>query len=155
MLGACFSVEFLLLFVALDHTSVVRASSIFYAMPIWLALAAHFLFPGERLTPLRLVGFALGFGGVVLTFAGRGDAGDASLGGDLAALIAGLCWASIVIVARRTRLGTNAPETQIFWQVLVSTVVLIAVAPLFGDPAGARVRCDVWRSCCWCRRWAW
>ena len=32
--GVLFSAEFLLLFVALDNTSVVRASSLFYAMPI-------------------------------------------------------------------------------------------------------------------------
>lgn len=134
LMGLCFSVEFLLLFVALDNTGVVRASSIFYAMPIWLAVAAHFLFPGERLTPLRLTGFALGFAAVVLTLVGRGGGTDGSLPGDLAALVAGMAWAAIVVVARRTRLGATAPETQIFWQVAVSAVILTAAAPLFGGP---------------------
>ncbi len=134
VMGLCFSVEFLLLFVALDHTGVVRASSIFYAMPIWLAVAAHFLFPGERLTPLRALGFLLGFGGVVLTLAGRGAGSEGSLTGDLAALVAGMAWAAVVVAARRTRLGGTAPETQIFWQVAVSSVLLLAAAPLFGDP---------------------
>jgi len=132
--GALFSAEFLLLFVALDNTSVVRASSLFYAMPIWLALAAHFLFPGERLTPKKALGFALGFGGVVLTFAGREGAGDGGIWGDLAATVAGMSWAGIVVVARRTRFGTASPESQIFWQVTTSTVILIALSPLFGLP---------------------
>ncbi|MFN4099008.1 MAG: DMT family transporter [Pararhodobacter sp.] len=132
--GLLFSAEFLLLFVALDNTSVVRASSLFYAMPIWLALAAHFLFPGERLTPKRALGFALGFGGVVLTFAGRGGAGEGGIWGDLAATVAGMAWAGIVVVARRTRFGTAPAESQIFWQVTTSTVILLALSPLFGFP---------------------
>lgn len=133
LMGAFFSIEFLLLFAALDHTSVVRASSLFYAMPIWLALFGHFLFPGERLTPLRFAGFLLGFSAVVLSFAGRaGGLGDGSVAGDLAALLGGLFWAAIVVVARTSPMGTTAPETQIFWQVLVSGVTLTAVAPLYG-----------------------
>lgn len=136
--GLLFSSEFLLLFLALDSTSVVRASSLFYAMPIWLALAAHFLFPGERLTPRRLLGFVLGFAGVVATFAGRGlnaeGLGDGSLWGDLAAVVAGMSWAAVVVVSRKTRFGMATPESQIFWQVAVSALVLTAMAPLFGGP---------------------
>ena len=135
LMGLCFTVEFLLLFVALDLTSVVRASSIFYAMPIWLALVAHFLVPGERLTPVRFAGFLLGFGGVVLTLAGRaGGLGEGTLAGDLAALVAGMAWAAIVVVSRRSQLGGTAPETQLAWQTLVSAVVLIALAPVYGGP---------------------
>ncbi|MCL4674629.1 MAG: DMT family transporter, partial [Pararhodobacter sp.] len=135
LMGLLFSAEFLFLFVALDHTNVVRASSLFYAMPIWLALAAHFLFPGERLTPVRFVGFLMGFGGVVLTFAARADVSTAgNIWGDLAALVAGMAWAVIVIVSRVTRMGTTHSETQLFWQLSVSAVVLCALAPLFAGP---------------------
>lgn len=133
MLGGFFSLEFLLLFAALDNTSVVRASALFYAMPIWLALFGHFLFPGERLTPVRFAGFLLGFAAVVLTLAGRaGGLGEGNLAGDLAALFGGLSWAAIVVVSRTTPIGAAAPETQIFWQVLVSGIVLTAAAPLYG-----------------------
>ncbi|GAB4265919.1 MAG: DMT family transporter [Pararhodobacter sp.] len=135
LLGLCFTVEFLLLFVALDQTTVVRASSLFYAMPIWLALAAHVLFPGERLTPVRFAGFLLGFAGVVITFAGRPDAlAGGSLWGDAAALVAGMGWAAIVVVSRSTAIGNEPPEAQLFWQVLVSAVLLCAAAPLYGGP---------------------
>lgn len=135
VMGVLFAAEFLFLFLALDNTSVVRASSIFYAMPIWLALAAHFLFPGERLTPIRFLGFLMGFSGVVLTFAGRADAVEAgNIWGDLAALIAGVSWAGVVVVSRKSRMGLARPETQIFWQLLVSAALLCAVAPLFAGP---------------------
>lgn len=134
LLGLVFSAEFLFLFLALDNTSVVRTSSIFYAMPIWLALAAHWLFPGERLTPLRLLGFMAGFAGVVLTLIGRGDDEPGGYWGDLAALLASLGWMGVVLVSRLTRIGQASAETQIFWQVAVSAVVLTAAAPLFGAP---------------------
>lgn len=138
LIGFLFAAEFLLLFVALDLTNVVRASSIFYAMPIWLAVAAHFLFAGERLTPVRFAGFLLGFAGVVVTFAGRADIAEGgNLWGDLAALIAGMAWAAIIVMSRRTRLGTTAAETPIFWQLTVSAVLLCMAAPLYG---GALVR---------------
>lgn len=136
LIGALFSAEFGLLFLALDCTTVVRASSLFYAMPIWLAVLAHFLFPGERLTRLRTLGFVLGFAGVVLTLAGRPQAvsGAASLSGDLAALAAGLSWAGVVVFARRSHLGTAAPETQMIWQIALSAPIMATLAPLFGGP---------------------
>ena len=62
--GSLFAMEFMLTFVAFDYTSVSRATMLFYTMPFWLALAAHFLIPGERMTLLRTAGLALAVTGV-------------------------------------------------------------------------------------------
>jgi drug/metabolite transporter (DMT)-like permease len=135
LIGTAFGAEFFFLFVALDQTTLVRASVLFYAMPLWLAVAAHFLFPGEQLTPLRVLGFALGFAAVVLVLSGRsaGDpAAEYSLWGDLAALAAGMCWAAIILCARLTPLQATPAETQLFWQLAVSAPLLLALAPLYG-----------------------
>ena len=140
LIGAAFATEFFFLFIALDNTTVVRASIIFYAMPLWLAIAAHFLFPGERLTRMRTAGFLMGFAAVALVMGaqlGEGAAEGGSLMGDLAALVAGMCWAAIILFARLTRLQTVQPETQLFWQLLVSAPILLALTPLYG---GALVR---------------
>jgi uncharacterized membrane protein len=59
LIGSVFAIEFVFLFLALDLTTVIRTSVIFYSMPVWLALAAHFLLPGERLTGPRALGLAL------------------------------------------------------------------------------------------------
>ncbi len=135
LIGSLFAIEFMLLYWALDNTNVVRASSLFYAMPIWLTLAAHFLFPGDRLSLRRGLGLVLGFGAVVVTFAARADILEGgSLRGDLAALFAGMAWAGIVVVSRRSRLGQTSAETQLMWQLMVSAILLIAVAPLFAGP---------------------
>ena len=135
LVGAAFSAEFFLLFIALDNTTVVRASVIFYAMPIWLALAAHFLFPGERLTLSRAAGFLIGFVAVALVLATQAPGTaptDSTLMGDLAALAAGIFWASIILCVRLTRLQEAAPESQLFWQLLVSAPLLLALAPVYG-----------------------
>jgi drug/metabolite transporter (DMT)-like permease len=82
-----------------------------------------------------VLGFALGFAAVVLVLSGRsaGDRGRAySLRGDMAALAAGMCWAAIVLCARLTPLQAAPPETQLFWQFLVSAPLLLALAPLYG-----------------------
>lgn len=137
LIGIAFAAEFFFLFIALDNTTVVRASIIFYAMPLWLAGAAHFLFPGERLTPMRTAGFLMGFAAVALVMGaqlGDGMAEGGSLMGDLAALLAGMCWAAIVLFARLTRLQGVQPETQLFWQLLVSAPILLALTPLYGGP---------------------
>ncbi|MEO5615296.1 MAG: DMT family transporter [Cypionkella sp.] len=60
-IGAVFAAEFFCLFMALDLTAVSRASMIFYTMPLWLAVAAHFWRPNERITPKRGIGLGLAF----------------------------------------------------------------------------------------------
>ncbi len=134
IIGLIFSVEFIGLFVALDLTSVTRTSVIFYSMPVWTAIAAHFFLPGERLTPVKLVGLTLAFGGVVWVIADRdaGVVGTASVIGDLAALMGALGWTGLAIFARVSKLNKTSPEMQMFWQLSVSGPVLIAVAFLFG-----------------------
>lgn len=136
LIGFFFAAEFFLLFVALDLTTVVRAAILFYAMPLWTAALAHALIPGERLTPVRLLGFLTGFSGVALTLAGQAGGlaavQDGNLTGDLLALTAGLFWALILIAARRTPLAAAEPETVLFWQLLVSAPLLAAAAPVYG-----------------------
>jgi drug/metabolite transporter (DMT)-like permease len=131
LMGVLFAGEFVFLFTALDLTTVARTSVIFYTMPLWLALMAHFVIPGERVTPLKAAGQALAFSGVVVAIAWRGGGGEASLAGDLCALVAAVGWAGLALVAR-TGLAGVAPDRQLFWQVLVSAPILLALAPLFG-----------------------
>ena len=128
--GTLFAIEFMCLYSALDLTTVSRASIIFYSMPVWLALIAHFVLPAERLSGLRILGLALAMGGVVLALADR--TGAPSLLGDLLALIAAICWACIALSIRLTNLKTLAPADQLLWQLVVSAPLLLLAAPWFG-----------------------
>jgi drug/metabolite transporter (DMT)-like permease len=133
LIGLCFAVEFLFLFLALDLTTVTRTSVIFYTMPVWLALMGHVLIPGERITRSKGAGLALAFGGVVLAITQRGgQGGEAALLGDLCALAAAMGWAGIALLAKASRLREVRPETQLLWQLAISAPVLFVAAPLFG-----------------------
>jgi drug/metabolite transporter (DMT)-like permease len=133
LLGAFFTAEFLLLFTALDLTTVSRMSVIFYSMPIWLSLGAHFLIPGERMSRRKALGLAVAFAGVTWAILDRpAGAAEASLAGDLCALGAAIGWASIGLTLRATKVREANPETQLLWQLGLSAVVLTALAPLFG-----------------------
>ncbi|MDK3016363.1 DMT family transporter [Pseudodonghicola flavimaris] len=130
--GAVFGFEFMALFVALDHTTVSRASVIFYSMPVWLGLAAHLWLPGERLSGARMAGMALALAGVALAMADRSQ-GAASLLGDSLALAATLGWAAIVMITRATPLAQVSPSVQLFFQVAVSAPVMLIAAALIGE----------------------
>ncbi len=133
-IGSLFALEFVFLFISLDLTTVTRVSVIFYTMPLWLALLAHVFIPGERLTTIKVLGLLAAFAGVVLAIAWRGggaEQGSASLLGDIFALFGALSWAGIAFVAR-TGLSHVAPDRQLIWQLGVSAVLLLSVAPLFG-----------------------
>lgn len=132
LLGTLFGVEFLLLFIALDLTTVSRTSIVFYSMPVWLALAAHFLLPGETLSRRRVLGLVLAMVGVIWALFDPQSRGAGNLSGDILALLASLCWAGIALVVRVTPVSKLPAESQLFWQLSVSAVILCVAAPLFG-----------------------
>ncbi|MEL7462989.1 MAG: DMT family transporter [Pseudomonadota bacterium] len=132
--GTFFAAEFILLFQALDYTTVSRASIFFYTMPFWVALAAHFLIAGERLTPVKLAGLALAIAGVALAMASdERPASDKALLGDLMCLLGAMGWAAIALIARTTTLSKSAPEMQLLYQLAVSAPIMLALAFVLGE----------------------
>ncbi|UOA14933.1 MULTISPECIES: DMT family transporter [Sulfitobacter] len=129
--GAFFTLEFVCLFLALDLTTVSRASILLYSMPVWLGIAAHLWLPGERLSRARLLGMGLAMGGVALALSDGGAEGASWLG-DLLALLAALCWAGIALCVRITPLSKVPPAQQLMMQLIISAPVLLLLAPLFG-----------------------
>jgi drug/metabolite transporter (DMT)-like permease len=143
-LGALFASEFICIFFALDITSVARVSILFYTMPLWLSIAAHFLIPDERIHGRKAVGLLLALAGIVLAFADRGEPGQGpSLLGDILSLIAAFGWAGIALIVRLTPMGRASPETQLFWQLSVSAPILLGASlffgPFFRDPEAIHI----------------
>ncbi|MBX2882431.1 MAG: DMT family transporter [Granulosicoccus sp.] len=133
-IGILFGVEFIMLFTALDYTSVARASLFFYTMPFWLALGAHFWLPDERLNGMRIAGLLLAFAGVVIALSsGSFDLDPRAMTGDLLCLVAATFWAAIALLTRMTMLSRSSPEMQLLYQLGISAPLLLAVAVLNGD----------------------
>ena len=143
--GTFFAAEFILLFQALDYTTVSRASIFFYTMPFWVALAAHFIIPGERLTGMKITGLALAIGGVVLALS-RDDqpASEYALLGDLMCLFGAVGWAAIALIARTTALSKSAPEMQLLYQLAVSAPIMLALAFALGETVREHTMTHYW-----------
>ena len=131
LMGVVFAAEFLFLFMALDLTTVGRTSVIFYSMPVWFAIMAHYGL-GDRLTPTRIAGLTLAFAGAAWAILSGASSGEGSLAGDLFALGGALGWAGTAYIARRPVMRAEGPEMQLFWMVLVSGPILLLAAPFFG-----------------------
>jgi drug/metabolite transporter (DMT)-like permease len=131
LIGTLFAAEFLFLFLAIDLTTVGRASLIMYSMPVWFAILAHFGL-GERISPVKAAGLFLAFAGCGWALMSRPTTGEASLAGDLCALGAAWGWALTAFVARRPVMRAEGPELQLFWMVLVSGPLLVLASPFFG-----------------------
>lgn len=132
LVGVIFGVEFMMLFSALDFTTVSRASVIFYSMPVWLAIASHFLIPSDRMSGGRIIGLGLAMAGVALALLDRSDT-TASLAGDILALGSALSWAAIALCVKITPLAQVPPAQQLLFQVTISAPILLIAGVSSGD----------------------
>ncbi len=131
--GALFGVEFVMIFVGLDFTTVSRGIVFLYAMPFVVAVGAHFLIPGERLTVASVVGLVAAFAGVVIAFSDRLSLpSPQALIGDGLCLAAAFAWGSTTLVIRTTRLNTAAPEKVLTYQLALGAAIPLCLAPFFG-----------------------
>jgi len=131
--GLFFTAEFVLLLVAIDFTTVARASIFSYTMPFWVAVGAHFLIPGESLTLQRLAGLGLAIAGVALALSNNdAPASPNAFIGDLMCLVGAMFWAGIALTARLTKLQKSTPEMQLLYQLAVSAPLILLLAPFFG-----------------------
>lgn len=132
--GLLFAIEFLIVFIGLDYTSVSRASVLFYTMPLWVALAAHFLLPGESLTSRRFLGILLAIVGVAVALLFKsGVVGEKVWLGDLLCLAGSFFWAAIALLARASKFSRARPEMQLLYQLGVSAPILLLASFWFGD----------------------
>ncbi len=132
--GILFGVEFLFLYIGLEHTTVARNTLLVNSMPFWMLLGGHFLL-GEHMTARKLFGLLLAFAGLVLVFADKlGAYKENMLIGDLLSLGAGLAWAATNIVIKRSKLTTVAAEKLLLYQLAGAAVVGLVVMPFSGPP---------------------
>ncbi|RYG64985.1 EamA family transporter, partial [bacterium] len=111
--GGLFALEFLLVGEGLRRTTASHAVMFLYTAPIFAALGLHLRLPSERLRAVQWAGIALALVGIIVTFAGRGDAkaGAAAPLGDLLTLGGGVAWGATTVAVRGSRLS-EAPATR-------------------------------------------
>jgi drug/metabolite transporter (DMT)-like permease len=103
--------------------------------PIWTVIIAHLFTRDERMSPLKVTGVLLGFGGVAVMIGADllGQIGE-SLWAQLACVAAGLCYALAGVYGRRfSRLGVS-PITVSAGQLTAASLLLLPVALLVDRP---------------------
>jgi drug/metabolite transporter (DMT)-like permease len=117
-------------------------------MPLATLVLAHFFVAGERVTRLRLVGFVIGFAGIVVLM---GPTALTGLGGEAlaqAAVLGGaLCYAGNSVLARLT-IATDflVASTAVL---IVASVLMVPIAvmvdhPWSGTPSAGSIAAIVW-----------
>ena len=129
--GLIFALEFILLFFALEYTSVARSSILFYSMPVWLSIAAHFLFENEKLNFIKVLGFSISILAVFIALFSKEETIQGNIVGDIFALIASFLWAAIVLIVRTTKLKNSSPEMQLLYQLVVSSILVLPICFYF------------------------
>ncbi len=120
-----------LMALGLQFVPAGRSIVLGYTTPLWVTPAAMLLL-GERLTPARAAGVAIGMAGLAVMFNPLAfDWADrrALLGNGLL-LLSALCWA-ISIIHTRAHQWVSTPFQLVFWEVLLATVVLTLLAIIF------------------------
>lgn len=132
--GALFGAEFVCIYGALTLTDASRVSVFIYMAPFVVALALPRFVPAERLSPMQMFGMGCAFAALAFAFQeGFTSPKHSQWLGDALALLAALLWGATTLVVRVTRLASASPEKTLFYQLAVSTVVLLAASLAAGE----------------------
>lgn len=128
---------------ALRWLTASEAAILAYTMPVWAALFAWPIL-GERPGPRRIAGLVLGFGSILILFAGRGvELGLAKLPGLLFILASALLFALGAVLSKRRPLVLH-PITALAWQMAIGCLPMAVLAPLLETFQPTHVSGPVW-----------
>jgi drug/metabolite transporter (DMT)-like permease len=90
VLGLLFTAQIASMNVGTALTSAAHSAIFLNLYAVHTVVLAHFLIPGDRLTPRRLAGTLVAYGGIAVLFAGEASSGSATLLGDTIMFASGL-----------------------------------------------------------------
>jgi len=145
--GLFFTSTFLLFFEGIALTTAARCTLFFYTSPFVVAIAAHFLLPGERLTAKKVAGLILAFCGLVLAvYDGLTLPTLREITGDMLVFGAAAIWAFQNIYFKASRLRTLRPEKTLLYQLSVSSALMPLALLVFPEAGIINPTEIVWLS---------
>ena len=136
VLGALFTAQIGTMNVATELTSAAHGSILLNLHAVHTVVLAHFLIPGDRLSPRRLVGILVAYAGILVLFAGGARDASASLLGDA------IMFVSAAILAERTVYLAGAvqrfdPVKLLLAQAVTGVAIFVALSQAL-EPAPTR-----------------
>jgi drug/metabolite transporter (DMT)-like permease len=132
--GVVLALHFASWITSLGLTSVASSVIFVHIDPIFVAAVSHF-FLGERISRRTLIGIGVAFAGAALIAYGDAGAGQASLYGDLLALVGAIMLGLYILAGRRLRQSLDL-VTYVTPVYAVSAVALIAGGLASGTAMG-------------------
>lgn len=140
-LGVLFTAQLGLLNVGTWLSTAGHAAVLLNAYPVHIVLLAHFLVPGDRLTPPKLGGVLLGYAGIVILFSNEFFAtqpqGSTILTGDVVISLSALLLSVRQVVLNR-QLQFIHPVKPLLAQVVIGTPLFLLLSALL-EPQGISV----------------
>lgn len=134
IVGVLFAAEFICIYIGLLFTTAARGIVLLYSMPFFVALGAHFLLPGERMSLMKAAGLTAAFLGVVLALADSiALPGRDALIGDALMVLGAALWGATTIVIKVTPLARVRAEKTLLYQLAVSAAVTLPLSFLIGE----------------------
>jgi drug/metabolite transporter (DMT)-like permease len=128
-LGLLFVVQVALMNFGLERTTAAHGVIVLNSYAVHTVVFAHFLIPGDRLTPSKLAGVLIAYSGVVLLFARSFSMSSSTLAGDLIVALSALFLGErIVYIAKAVQ--RLDPVRLMLYQSLIGSAgfLLISVA---------------------------
>lgn len=131
------------------HTNSAHGSVMIGSYPVFVALVAHFLLHGDRVSPGKLLGLVVAFAGLIAIVAGTQavatSTGDSpTLFGDLIVLASSFLIGVNTVMSKRA-LATVGVASLLFWSNLMATALFFATSFVLEADAAWRFTSEV----CW------
>jgi drug/metabolite transporter (DMT)-like permease len=136
VLGVLFSLQIGAMNVGTALTSAAHASVLLNIYAVHFVVLAHFLIPGDRLTPRRFAGVAIAYLGIVALFVRQPSGGTATPLGDAIMFVSALILAERTVYMARA-VQTLDPVKLLLAQAVIGTAAFFAASALV-EPAPTR-----------------
>ena len=133
---------------ALRWLTASEAAILAYTMPVWAALFAWPIL-GEKPNAARMAGLVLGFGSILVLFAGRGlELGMEKFPGLVLILTSAVLFALGTVLSKRRPLLLH-PISALAWQMAIGCVPMALLAPLLESFEPGLISAPVWFGFGW------
>ena len=129
MVGLLFGAEFACIYLGLLYTDAARSVLFLYLSPCVVAIGAHFLLKGDRLTLPKTVGLLLAFTGILVVFRGRPKTAKATmLLGDTLQIAAAVLWGATTLYIKKFMAKRVEPIHTFLYQLFFSIPILLILS---------------------------
>ncbi len=130
--------------VAVQYVPAGRGALLAYSTPLWVTPVA-IIFLGEKMTPAKLLGIALGLGGLVVLFnpLTMNWSDPKILLGNGLCLLAAMSW-SVTILYLRVHRWNLSPLQLAPWQLLLATFIALPFAVITEGAPDATLEPELW-----------